>query len=124
MLQDRYKADYEKIHLPSESDKYNSASEDDDEVSGDPNDPDYKDPDARHQRKGDKSKTSDGTLRAMDTMFLLSMLVRGTIPEEVAEKHRRQQQQAELHVQEARRTKVQQWLDDSGGQSAALDGSA
>jgi hypothetical protein len=76
------------------------------------NDNKYK-PNRRPKGRNHTSNMSDGMLRAMDNVLMLSMLLKGTTPELMATERQRQEEAEELHAKEASRVKVQQWMQSS-----------
>jgi len=67
----------------------------------------------RPTRRNRTSTMSDGMLRAMDDILMLSMLLKGRTPELMATERQRQEEEDELRVKEASQVKVQQWLQSS-----------
>ncbi|KAF8324813.1 hypothetical protein F5887DRAFT_1204278 [Amanita rubescens] len=67
----------------------------------------------RRRGRNHGSKRTDGMLRAMDDVLMLSMLLKGTTPELMATERQKREEAEELCAQEASRAKVQQWMQSS-----------
>ncbi|KAK0457770.1 uncharacterized protein EV420DRAFT_1687541 [Desarmillaria tabescens] len=89
-------------------------SSDNDMPDDDPNDPDYEPGQGTMASRSNKRQKHDHTshemLDAMDAIFVLSKLVRGSTPPEIAEEREQRMKEAELREQEANRVNVNQWL--------------
>jgi Skp family chaperone for outer membrane proteins len=53
---------------------------------------------------------SDGMLRAMDDILLLSRLLKGQSLQSISEEQQRQEEEEDLRMMEASQAKVQQWM--------------
>jgi hypothetical protein len=105
-MQQRFAEHHQNIPIPPASPP--SGSNDDSE-DDDPDDTGYQ-PNTRPRGRHHRSKMSDGMLRAMDDVLLLSRLLKGQSPQSIAAEQQRQEDAADLRAMEASRAKVQQWM--------------
>jgi hypothetical protein len=105
-MQQRFAELYQNIPIPPASPPSGSDYDSEDD---DPDDPDHQ-PNTRPRGRHHRSKMSDGMLRAMDDVLLLSRLLRGQSPQSIAAEQQRQEEAADLRAMEASRAKVQQWM--------------
>jgi hypothetical protein len=110
VMQQRFAERYKSIPIPPgapHSSGSNGSSRSDDTGDGDYN------PKRQPRGRNHSPKRSDKMLRAMDNVLALSMLLKGTTPELMAEERQRQEEVKELRAKEASRVKVQQWIQSS-----------
>jgi hypothetical protein len=84
----------------------NGSSELDDRTNGD-------------QQRGRKHELNMSD--AMDTVLALSMLLKGTSPEQMAAERRRREESEELRAKEASRVKVEEWMQNSSSARSDQD---
>jgi hypothetical protein len=117
-MQQRFAEHYQNIPIPPASPP---SSSDDGSENDDPNDPDYQ-RNTRPRGRYHRSKMSDGMLRAMDDVLLLSRLLKGQSPQSIAAEQQRQEEAADLRAMEASRAKVQQWMQQQADGSKTVAG--
>jgi hypothetical protein len=99
-MQQRFEDKYLSIPIPPVSDPSDSGTDNDN-------------PDKQHKGKRLRSDMSEGMLLAMDNVLLLSMLMKGITPQDMAAKRQKREEEEELRSQEASRTKVEEWMRHS-----------
>ncbi|KAF8341157.1 hypothetical protein F5887DRAFT_1062495 [Amanita rubescens] len=109
VMQHRFAEHYKPIPIPPASPR---SSDDDSSLESDDLD-DGGVPNRRLRGRNYNSKMSDGMLRAMDDVLMLSMLLKGTTPELMATERQKREEEEELRAKEASRVKVQQWMQSS-----------
>ncbi|KAK2464379.1 hypothetical protein APHAL10511_003526 [Amanita phalloides] len=110
VMQQRFAERYESIPIPPAS-----LHSSDSNSSLEPGGPDGGDciPNRQPRGRNHSSNMSDGMLRAMNDVLVLSMLLKGTTPELMATERQRREEVEELRAKEASRVKVQQWIQSS-----------
>jgi hypothetical protein len=111
VVQHRFTEHYKSIPIPPAS--LPSSEGDRSPESDDLHDDDEYKPNRRPRGRNHSSNVSDGMLRAMDNVLMLSMLVKGTTPELMAAERQRREEVEELRAKETSRVKVQQWMHSS-----------
>lgn len=109
VMEKRFTKDYKGVLAPAPQ---RSNSSDDSPEPDDPSDPDYI-PSTLPKTRNHSSKMSEGMLRAMDEILMLSMLLKGTTPQQIAQERLSREQAAELRAKENSRVKVQEWMQSS-----------
>ncbi|KAK2464149.1 hypothetical protein APHAL10511_003842 [Amanita phalloides] len=111
VMQHHFTEHYNSIPIPPASP--HSSDDDSSPESDEDDDDDECIPNRRPRGRNHSSNMSDEMLRAMDNVLMLSMLLKGTTPELMATERQRREEVEELHMQEASRVKVQQWMQSS-----------
>ena len=108
MMQQRFDDRYRSNSIPTVSTAHPSG---DDESSPESrgSDDDYD----SDQEINDKPDMSDGMLSAMDSILMLSKLLKRTTPQSKAPERQKREEEEELRAKEANQLKVQQWRQNA-----------